>query len=200
MPQHVGFAAYSGPYLAASVCSNAPRCSFAPVPPPALALPHDSWHRNVCQEESGPMRRWGVTYIARIHFTHHFNGNYRWDETSHLFGICRRIMQQPSEVSVHGEGKQTSPGCSWSSFDSPCFILLSDYRSHLLKPTGSKLINKYEISSHIISKDYVCIYTQRYLGMYVSYLRLLAATALCCTNLTECFDSCRLSGCWRCSL
>lgn len=109
-------------------------------------------------------------------------------------------MQQLSEGSVHRAGKQRSPGCSWSHSTpvaSYCFLTTEVVSSN---QTGSKLMNKYEISSQIISKDYVCVYIPWYLGVYVCYLRLLAATALYCTDLTECFDSCRLSGCWKCSV
>lgn len=127
-PQRVGFAAYSGQFFAASVCSNAPRFPSAPVPPPASALPHDGWRSNVCKEKSGPSGSRGVTYIARNHFTHHFNGNYFWDETSQLFAVCRKIMQQLSEEKRERKQKK-SPDCSRSSFNSRCFILLSEFRS-----------------------------------------------------------------------
>lgn len=47
---------------------------------------------------------------------------------------------------------------------------------------------------------HTCAYIYSGICMNVCYLWLLAATALCCANLTDCFHSCRLPGCLRFSV
>lgn len=75
LPQRVGFAAYSGhSFHPQQLCSfhpqSHPQVSCCWVPPPALALPRDGWHRNVCREESAPPGK-ERCHIARNHFTCH---------------------------------------------------------------------------------------------------------------------------------
>lgn len=81
-------------------------------------------------------------------------------------------MQQLSWESVCREWKHKTadiaPEAHLTPFASYCF-LNSEVLSSKLQ-MGSKLMNKYEMSFHIISKDYIYLHVHIYNGMYVCVL------------------------------
>lgn len=112
--------------------------------------------------------------------------------------LCSSLVKRPFAGKGNTKKPRLPPWVHLTPVASYCFqnseVLSSEMQM------DSKLINRYEIFSQIISKDNVHTYIQHYLCIYVCYLWLLTATALCCANPTECSDSCRSSGCWRCSM